>query len=92
MPLHHVKELLGHANISTTDTYVNAGRVHLQESMRKVEEARKDAISATNLPQNVARPTANVATGRAGQKGKALLHWHLRLRARVAQLDRATAS
>jgi site-specific recombinase XerD len=25
MPLHHVKEMLGHANISQTDTYLNAG-------------------------------------------------------------------
>jgi len=38
MPLHHVKELLSHANISTTDTYLNAGRIHLHESMRKVDE------------------------------------------------------
>ncbi len=78
MPLHHVKELLGHANISTTDTYVNAGRVHLQESMRKVEEARgrlqQIAKSATNLPHNVARATVSVATKGQRQKGKALLH------------------
>jgi len=39
MPLHHVKELLGHANISQTDTYLNAGRVALRESMKRVEEA-----------------------------------------------------
>ena len=25
MPLHHVREILGHANISQTDTYLNAG-------------------------------------------------------------------
>lgn len=36
MPLHHVKELLGHASIATTDTYLNAGRIHLKESMQKV--------------------------------------------------------
>jgi integrase len=41
MPLHHVKELLGHANIKTTDTYLNATRIGLQESMRKYENARK---------------------------------------------------
>ena len=41
MPLHHVKELLGHANIKTTDTYLNATRIGLQESMRKFEEFRK---------------------------------------------------
>ena len=39
MPLHHVKELLGHADISTTDTYLNAGRVHLHDSMRRMEKS-----------------------------------------------------
>ena len=39
MPLHHVKELLGHADISTTDIYLSAGRIHLQDSMRRVEAA-----------------------------------------------------
>ena len=41
MPLHHVKELIGHANISTTDTYLNAGRVHLHESMLRLEAEEK---------------------------------------------------
>jgi len=39
-PLHQVKEMLGHADISTTDTYLNATRVGLQESMRQFEETR----------------------------------------------------
>ena len=56
MPLHHVKELLGHANISTTDTYLNAGRVHLQESMRKVEAARSVAINATKCHKPLQGP------------------------------------
>jgi hypothetical protein len=30
----YVKEMLGHANISQTDTYLNAGRIGLHESMR----------------------------------------------------------
>lgn len=38
MPIHHVKELLGHANIKTTDTYLNATRIGLQQSMKKYEE------------------------------------------------------
>jgi len=37
MPLHHIKEILGHANISQTDTYLNAGSVALQESMKRFE-------------------------------------------------------
>ena len=38
--LHHARELLGHASISTTGTYLNAGRIHLHESMRKVDANR----------------------------------------------------
>jgi len=49
MPIHHIKELLGHANIKTTDTYLNATRIGLQESMRKYEEFRK---SCTPVAQN----------------------------------------
>jgi hypothetical protein len=33
---HHVKEMLGHANISQTDTYLNAGRFALHESMQRL--------------------------------------------------------
>ncbi len=38
LPLHHVKELLGHASISTTDTYLNASRIHRRESMLEMEQ------------------------------------------------------
>ena len=40
MSLHHIKELLGHASISTTDTYLNATRVGLQEAMGRIDEIR----------------------------------------------------
>ena len=36
-----VKELLGHANIATADTYLNAGRIHLHESMLRLEAEGK---------------------------------------------------
>lgn len=45
MPLHHIKEILGHANISQTDTYLNAGRVALQESMRRYDAARGNPVA-----------------------------------------------
>ena len=45
MPLHHVKELLGHANISQTDTYLNAGRVALQESMKRFDDLRGKPVA-----------------------------------------------
>jgi integrase len=39
-PLHHVQEMLGHANVSQTSTYLNATRVGLQDSMRRFDERR----------------------------------------------------
>jgi site-specific recombinase XerD len=58
-PLHHVKELLGHASISTTDTYLSASRIHLRESMLEMERRGK---SVTNV------------TRAAGDAVKSLLH------------------
>ena len=47
MSLHHVKELLGHASISTTDTYLNATRTGLKEAMEKIDAVRcKDVASS----------------------------------------------
>ncbi len=34
-PLHHVQEMLGHADVKTTSVYLNPTRQGLQESMRK---------------------------------------------------------
>ena len=45
MPLHHIKEILGHANISQTDTYLNARRVALQESMKRFDAARGKPVA-----------------------------------------------
>ena len=45
MPLHHLKELLGHANISQTDTYLNAGRAALQEWMKRFDDARGKPVA-----------------------------------------------
>jgi hypothetical protein len=39
MPVHHVKELLGHANIKTTDTYLNVTTTGLHDSMRRFDES-----------------------------------------------------
>ena len=40
IPLHHVRALLGHSNIATTDTYLNAVSVELQKSIRHYDEVR----------------------------------------------------
>jgi integrase len=39
-PLHHVQEMLGHASIEQTSTYLNVQVGGLRESMRKLDEAR----------------------------------------------------
>jgi Phage integrase family len=39
-PLHNISHMLGHSNIAQTSTYLNATRIGLQESMRKLDEAR----------------------------------------------------
>ena len=71
LPLHHVKELLGHASISTTDTYLNASRIHLRESMLEMEKRGK---SDTNVPQNVPPDRARASKRDAKITGKSLLH------------------
>ena len=53
-PLSHVRQMLGHANIATTDTYLNASLKGLQESMRRFDEGRmckKFASSTLGEPQ-----------------------------------------
>jgi integrase len=60
MPLHHIKELLGHANISQTDTYLNAGRLKLQESMKRFDASRGKPVA--NLPTTEHRPLGHSKT------------------------------
>ena len=52
MPLHHVKEILGHANISQTDTYLNAGRVALQDSMKRFDAARGKPVAKPDTTEH----------------------------------------
>ena len=70
MPLHHVKELLGHANIATTDTYLNAGRVHLQESMRRAEAVQ----TAAKLQHGTETKTDHREEKEDSAKGNSLLN------------------
>jgi len=39
-PLHHVQHMLGHSNIATTSTYLNAHAVGLAESMQRLDASR----------------------------------------------------
>jgi integrase len=45
-PIHHVKEMLGHANISQTDTYLNVGRMGLHESMKRFDDVRCKIVAS----------------------------------------------
>lgn len=40
-PIHHVQEMLGHANLSQTSTYLHAAEMGLQDSMRRFDEAAR---------------------------------------------------
>jgi integrase len=56
-PIHHVQQMLGHANLSQTSTYLNATKTGLQDSMRRFEDARckpvvKDASTDHSLVYN----------------------------------------
>jgi integrase len=71
IPLHHVKQLLGHASISTTDTYLNTSRIHLHESMARLDWAIKND---TNVPQKTPEVEAQRLYGEDRSAGKLLLH------------------
>jgi hypothetical protein len=52
--------MLGHADIGTTNTYLNASRTSLQEAMRKVDEARR-CNPVANEPTTEPRSLGNGA-------------------------------
>jgi integrase len=58
-PLHHVQEMLGHANVSQTSTYLNATRVGLQESMRRFDNGRSEPPTGTQSTPSVAIVPSN---------------------------------
>jgi integrase len=48
MPLHHVQQFLGHADLSTTSRYLNAPLTHLKTSMQKLDETRNGGKPVAN--------------------------------------------
>ena len=44
-PIHHVQEMLGHANLSQTSTYLHASETGLQDSMRRFDGARGKPVA-----------------------------------------------
>lgn len=59
MSIHHVKALLGHASLSTTDIYLNATRIGLHEAMQSVD-ARRTTGTLQPLPPAGRHETALV--------------------------------
>ena len=57
VPLHHVRALLGHSNIATTDTYLNAIGVELQKSIRHYDEVRTICKEFASGPPSEPRPS-----------------------------------
>ena len=71
LPLHHVKELLGHASIATTDTYLNASRIHLRESMLAMERRGK---SGTNVAHTDDKRPDRSTRSRESNSSNSILH------------------
>lgn len=51
-PLHEIQAMLGHADLTQTSTYLNATRIGMRSSMRKLDESRN---IATKLPHDEAK-------------------------------------
>ena len=69
-PIHHVQEMLGHANLSQTSTYLHANELGLQESMSKFDTGKHGNDMATEAPIEQP-PHGHASTGKDDNK---LLH------------------
>jgi integrase len=49
-PLHHIQQMLGHASIDQTSTYLNAQARGLHKSMREMEASRAARKPPANAP------------------------------------------
>lgn len=64
--IHHVQEMLGHANLSQTSTYLHASEIGLQESMRRFDAERGKPVA--NDPP-IEQPPLNHNTSDETDKG-----------------------
>jgi integrase len=58
-PIHHVQQMLGHADLKQTSTYLNATVNGLQESMRKMDERRGLVPGAVHIGSDRAAAPAH---------------------------------
>jgi integrase len=68
-PLHHVRAMLGHANISQTDTYLHAAEMGLQDSMRRFDNARGKPVVKKGRTEHL-----SVNHTKRAESSKGLLH------------------
>ena len=68
-PIHHVQEMLGHANLSQTSTYLHASEIGLQESMRRFGVQRGKLVA--NEPPIEHPP---ISHDESEEAGKGTLH------------------
>ena len=59
--IHLVREMLGHSNVSQTSTYLNAGRMGLQEAMKRIDASRCNPVAIR--PSSEPPTDCNEATG-----------------------------
>ena len=60
-PLHHVQQMLGHASIKQTSTYLNPTLGGLHKSMRDMEESRAACKPVASPPALAPRPDGKQA-------------------------------
>ena len=70
-PLHHGREPLGHASLSTTNTYLDVTRAELQASMRRLDERGK---SGTDVAQSHRIEPPLVRQPQQGDDGKSVIN------------------
>ena len=63
-PLHHVKDMLGHASVQTTDTYLNSTPLGLHDSMARFGSKPCKAVAKKGKrgPRPLCKPEAPFAT------------------------------
>jgi hypothetical protein len=54
--LHHIQEMLGHANLSQTSTYPHAPEMGLQESMRRFDSPRGNPLDRSSCGASASWP------------------------------------
>ena len=71
-PVHHVQEMLGHADLKQTSTYLNVTRLGLHDSMRRFST---NAAPVANALQNTPPQSIGaIATTNAPEGAKSLMH------------------